>query len=91
MSGLHLYDIDQDEEQRTIVVASALPGDGSNGVFGVVDPTYLIGRLLDIEDTNVDKVTAQLNGKKPIRLIANFIPLRFTTLSSLSIFDFFRC
>lgn len=63
MSGLHLYDIDQDEEQRTIVVASALPGDGSNGVFGVVDPTYLIGRLLDIEDTNVDKVTAQLNGK----------------------------
>lgn len=62
-SGVSLFDIQGDKTQRTLVVISALPGDGRNAVFGIVDHTYLVGRLLDIEETNIERVTANIKGK----------------------------
>lgn len=62
-SGVFLYDIENKPEQRTIVVANSIHEGGRNGVFAVIDKSYLVDRILHIEDDKIKRITAKFGEK----------------------------
>ncbi|WP_394144902.1 EAL domain-containing protein [Vibrio atypicus] len=62
-NGVFLYDLEGDSEKRTIVVANSIQDGGKNGVFAVIDKSYLVDRILHIEDDKINHITAKFNGK----------------------------
>lgn len=62
-SGVFLYDIEGNPEQRTMVVANSTHSNGRNGVFAVIDKSYLANRILDVEDEKIHHIVVRFKDK----------------------------